>query len=737
MNIHRLFVALLALLLTNCALPDNPVDFVDPFIGTDAHGHTHPSATYPFGMVQAGPINGRGGWDWCSGYHYSDSLITGFTQTHLSGTGACDLNDILIMPVVQKTEIYATPKEGRSRAYTSGFSHEFEKASPGYYSVLLLDEDIKAEMTVSERVALYRFTYPEASDRNLILDLGYDLNWDWSTYSSLTVEDDRTLTGSRLSSGWANDQRIYFVIRFSEPFELKEAWQDSILSETDPDQYTGTDVSGLLHFPGDQKELHVKIAISGVSVEGAKANVKTLPGYDFDITRMKTEFAWFQELEPFKIEAPDETKRAFYTALYHTKQAPQQFTDADGKFRGGDGKTYEKETYDRTTIYSLWDTYRAQHPLLTITNPDRVNGMITSMLGFYQETGLLPVWELVGNETNTMTGYHAVPVIVDAYLKGFRDYDTELAYEAIKASAMQNIRGTHHYREYGYLPSDKEWESVTITLEYAFDDWCIAQMAQEMGKTEEYDLFMKRAGYWANVFDSTTGFMRGKNSDGAFAESFDPFFASHRTHHDYTEGTAWQHNWYVPHQVPELIEAFGGEERFITKLDSLFIVSSIIVGENASPDISGMIGQYAHGNEPSHHIVYMYNFTSQPWKTQYWSRTIMDSLYTDKPDGLSGNEDVGQMSAWYVFSALGFYPMNPANGRYQLGSPAVQSAIIELEEGKQFSIVAQNWSPEQVYVASISLNGKRLERTYITHEEVMAGGELVFEMTDKPVNTFP
>ncbi len=699
------------LLLISCSNYESPNNYVDVFIGTGGHGHTYPGATLPFGMIQPSPVNGTPGWDWVSGYHYSDSIITGFAQTHLSGTGIGDLNDILIMPTNRKVLLSDSSKYESKRSYASRFSHDREKGSPGYYSVFLDDYEINAEMTATERVAMYRFTYEYGDPQFLNLDLGYSLNWDSFTegYFKVVGEgDDEKLVGYRRSSGWANDQHVYFAMEFSSDFVI-----------TDSTDYKGFTSFGVLEFENSRREVLAKIAISSQSEEGALANLETLKDWDFDETKLFAEMIWDEELGKIKVQGDEEKKTIFYTALYHSKLAPVLFSDAN-------------QDQTKYTIYSLWDTFRAQHPLLTITNPERVNDMIRTMLDFYKENGLLPVWELHGNETNTMTGYHAIPVIADAYAKGFKDYDAELAFEAMKASAMQDKRGTDLYRKYQYIPSELEHESVTKTLEYAFDDWAIAQMAFMLGKESEYEHFIVRSGFWQNVYDEQTKFMRGKTQEGNWVEPFDPKRSNHRINTDYTEGNAWQHSWFVPHQVDKLIELMGGDDAFSERLDSLFNEDSNITGENTSPDISGLIGQYAHGNEPSHHIGYLYNYAGKPWKSQEILHQIMHTQYSTEVDGLSGNEDCGQMSAWYVFSAMGFYPVNPASGNYVIGTPQFEQFDITLSDTKTFTIIADGVSDENIYIKSVSLNGEPLERSYISHKEIIAGGELIFEMGSAP-----
>jgi predicted alpha-1,2-mannosidase len=730
-----LFYAFLlsSFLMTACSnqTQNSPIGYVDVFIGTGGHGHTYPGATAPFGMIQPGPVNGTSGWDWVSGYHYSDSLITGFAQTHLSGTGIGDLNDILIQPVLGDFRLDAPQKQEGKRNYASTFSHQNEMAAPGFYKVQLEEAGIWAEMTATDRVALYRFSYPKGEEGALLIDLGFSLNWDQTDSSQIQVVDAQTLTGYRMSSGWARNQRVYFAMQCSSPFKISSAVIDSeIVSAQNTLQ--GKELLAKLNFDAESASVLCKIALSAVSEDGALKNLKTLSSWDFDQTKAETQKAWQSELGNITVEGDPETKTKFYTALYHTKLAPALFSDVDGSFRKGNGEVGRDTAQNRYTIFSLWDTFRAQHPLLTITDPERVNDFVQTLLGFYQETGYLPVWELHGNETNTMTGYHAIPVILDAYAKGFRGFNAELAFQAMKASAMQNQRDTDLYRKYGYVPSDLGVESVTKTLEYAYDDWCIAQMALLLEKKKEYRYFMEHSESWKQVFDKKTKFMRGKTAEGNWVAPFDPLRSTHRHSTDYTEGNAWQHTWFVPQDVRGLIDGMGGGEAFSARLDSMFNMSSKITGEDISPDISGMIGQYAHGNEPSHHIAYLYTYAGKPWKTQQRVHQIMDSLYTTHPDGLSGNEDEGQMSAWYVFSAMGLYPVNPASGVYVIGSPALSNIEIHLADGKIFTIKAKNRTQKNVYIQSAMLNGHKLSRSYLTHKEVMKGGTLEFEMGSQP-----
>ncbi len=712
---------------------DSLVQFVDPFIGTGAHGHTYPGATVPFGMVQLSPDNGTGGWDWCSGYHYSDSIIVGFSHTHLSGTGIGDLADILVMPTTRQVDLTKAIGNRNDYDFKSRFDHDSEEASPGYYSVHLKDVAIDVALTATKRAGFHRYEYPQGESRQVVLDLSYRVNWDRPVATALKFENDTLITGFRYSEGWAKDQRVYFAMAFSRPIIGYET-ADSTSMQPAETEFTGVKLKTLLHFENsDDRVLLLKTGLSSASVDGALKSLNEIPGWDFDAVKAKAESQWEQELSKIRITSKDTAlKRTFYTAMYHSNLAPVIFSDLNLEYKGVNGKVMKTNGYQRYDIFSLWDTYRAAHPLFTILQPDRVDDMVNSILAHYQEYGLLPVWSLLGNETNTMTGYHAIPVIADAYLKGFRGFDIELAYEAMKTSAMQNIRGVQFYKEHDFIPADLEVESVTKTLEYAFDDWCIAQIARSLNYQDDYKYFLKRSQSFRHLFDSVSGFMRGKLSNGQWRVPFDPKRSDHRVNTDYTEGNAWQHTWYVPQDVPALIDIMGGRDRFIAKLDSLFTISSDITGENVSVDISGLIGQYAHGNEPSHHVAYLYNYADAAWKTQERVTEILSSQYNDRPDGLCGNDDCGQMSAWYIFSSLGFYPVNPAEGKYAIGRPLHEKSVIRLSDGKTFTVTAENLSEDNIYVQSAALNGTPLNEPFLTHNQIINGGEIVFVMGSSP-----
>jgi len=716
--------------------PEKPlISYVDPFIGTGGHGHTYPGVTTPFGMIQVSPVNGLSHWDWCSGYHYSDSLMVGFGHLSLSGTGIGDLNDILLMPTTKEYDL-SVLKYGRKEQYPvnaqefrdmvpykSKYSHKNEKATPGYYQVYLEDPKVNVELTASQRYAVHRYTFEKGADQSVILNLGYAINWDspTETYLKASSLDASLLIGSRFSTGWAENQKVFFAIKFSRPI-IKMNLQEHQTQTT----------SGQFFFDSSSEQLDVKVAVSSVSEENALANLEIDSPIAFEATKDAAQRQWEKTLSSITIETPvDSLKTIFYTALYHAQVAPVTFSDKNGQFRLQNDKIAQTEGTAYSTL-SLWDTFRAEHPLLTLLQPKVTADIINSMLAYYSVNKTLPVWTLYGNETNTMTGYHSVAVIAEAYLKGVRGFDAEKAYEAMKTTMMQDDRGLKAYKKYGYIPFNAGVdESVTITLEYAYDDWCVAQMAKALGKTEDADFFLKRSEAYAHLFDKETGFMRGKSTDGKWRTPFDPKRSDHRENTDYTEGNAWQHSWFVPHNVQGLIDLFGGNEPFVAHLEKLFTESSEITGANTSPDISGLIGQYAHGNEPSHHIAYMFNVAGQPKKTQYWVDRILQTQYNTTPNGLSGNEDCGQMSAWYIWSAMGLYPMNPASTEYQFGRPLFDKVTMHLPNGKTFTIIAKNVSKDNKYIQSVKLNGKEYTKWSLSHQELLSGGELVFEMTNK------
>ena len=706
---------------------------VDPFIGTGGHGHVYPGATVPFGMIQLSPDNGLSGWDWVSGYHYSDSLIAGFSHLHLSGTGIGDLADILFMPVNKEIDLTVQVKERKDIPYLSKFSHENEEASPGYYRVFLKDHDVDVELTASQRAGFHKYTFKEGDEQSVIIDLGFAINWDKPVETAINVEDEKTISGYRHSTGWAKNQKVFFVAEFSKP--IKDFALFTNRTKQDVKKVTGSHTSAQLFFDlQNTQDLEAKVAVSSVSIENAKANLKEDEKRHFSEARQKAVVLWNNALSDIVVETPvDSLKTIFYTALYHAQLAPVTFSDINGEFRKENDSIATANDFVAYSTLSLWDTFRAEQPLLTLIEPEKVSDIIKSMLEYYEVNKSLPVWTLYGNETNTMTGYHSIPVIGEAYFKGIRNFDVEKAYEAMKNTMMQDARGLEHYKKYGYVPHDKLDESVTITLEYAYNDWVVAQMAKALGKEEDYQYFLKRSKAYQKVFDPETGFMRGKSSDGVtWNEPFDPKYSRHREHTDYTEGNAWQHSWFVPHATEDFIALHGGPEKFTAKLEQLFTESSEITGDFTSADISGLIGQYAHGNEPSHHIAYLFNRAGKPWRTQYWVREILNTQYNTTPNGLSGNEDAGQMSAWYVLSSMGLYPLNPALAEYEIGSPIFKRSTINLPNGKTFRIVAENTSEANIYIQSATLNGKDFNQTSITHQEILNGGELKLVMGAEP-----
>ncbi|MCT4648036.1 MAG: GH92 family glycosyl hydrolase, partial [Carboxylicivirga sp.] len=665
------------------------IGYVDPFIGTGAHGHTFPGATTPNGMVQLSPDNGTSGWDWCSGYHYSDSSIIGFSHLHLSGTGASDMGDILIMPFNGDYKWDAGSKENPDDGYRSRFSHQNEEAKPGYYSVLLDDSNIKAELTATTRVGIHRYTFTQMSP-HFIIDLNHGIH-DGVESGYMRMVDKNTVVGKRCSNGWAWNQNVYFAATFSESISKCTYNIDGVVGK-DENIAEGKRVKAILGFETQNPEILVRVGISYVSAENALKNlISEAPDYDFENYVAKAQKQWDDALSVIQIEGSDDDKTIFYTALYHSNIAPNTFADVDGTYRGMDDEIKKNNDFMRYHVFSLWDTFRATHPLYTITNPGIVNDFVHTCMSVHRESGLLPVWELTGRETNCMIGYHAVPVLYDAWKKGLVSdlFDTELL-EAMVASAMHDDRGRKLLRDYQYIPADKENESVSKALEYAFDDWCIAQMAKEVNKINTFNEFSGRSQFYRNHWDASTGFMRGKLANGQWKKGFDPLFSKHRDD-EYTEGNAWQYSWYVPHDVPGLINLHGGKKPFISKLDSLFTLNAGLNGSHASPDISGLIGQYAHGNEPSHHIAYLYNYAGQQYKTSERVNEICNTMYHTGVDGLSGNEDCGQMSSWYVFSSMGFYPVNPANQIYQIGTPRFQKVVIDVPGNKEFIITTEDY----------------------------------------------
>lgn len=709
----------------------DPAAYVDTFIGTGGHGHTYPGAATPFGMVQLSPDTGTQGWDWCSGYHTSDSSIMGFSHTHLSGTGGSDLGDILIMPANGNLILTPGTKEIPDEGYRSRFDHATEKSEPGYYSVELADYNILAELTATPRTGLHRYKFGSNEPQHVVIDLNHGIA-DLTRESYYRIVDSVTIEGYRRSRGWADDHTVYFQARFNQPFNAVEIMIDGV--STQEKQGRGTWVTLAAMYNEPIKELEIQVGISITSQQGASANLAA-ESTTFDAARKAAYDNWNAELSRIKVEGnSDEDKTIFYTSLYHTMLAPVLMSDVDGGYATADGGVAKDSTITAYGLFSLWDTFRALHPLFTIIEPERNAKFVRSIIRYYDQTGRLPVWDLNMNETNCMIGYHAIPVIADAYLKGQRDFDADKALEAMVASAMQNDwGGLPYYRSYKYLPSDKEQNSVSKALEYAYDDWCIAQMAQAMGRDSIYRVFNERAQYYKNHFDKSDKFFKGRSSSGEFNQSFNPTAVSLWGSGDFTEGNAWQYNFFVPQDINTHVDMCGGDEAYVAKLDEMF---STVGVEGHVSDVTGLIGQYAHGNEPSHHVAYLYNYAGQPWKTQERLAQIFKEMYTTSRDGICGNEDCGQMSAWYVMSALGFYSVTPASGIYVLGAPRFEKATVELSEGKQLVIKAKNLSPKNIYIRSIEYDGQPYLKSYITHQMIADGGELIFQMSSSPNKTF-
>ncbi len=709
------------LIMVACEAPvdiDEPAAYINPFIGTDGHGHTYPGASMPFGMVQLSPDTRLVGWDAASGYHYSDSVIYGFSHTALNGTGVGDYNDILVMPVVGEPVFLNT-------GYRSPFRKENEHAEAGYYSVFLDKPGVKAELTASTRVGYHRYTFPESQEANLIIDLEHR---DRVVESWIEFVSDTEIRGLRRSTNWAEDLVWYFHMEFSKPFERKGIAVDNEL-RNDLLYADGTNIKAFVGFNTEENEqIEVKVALSAVDADGAYKNMQEeIPGWGFGEVRQNAFDAWNNELDRIRVKGgAEEQMITFYTAMYHAFLQPNTFFDVDGRYRGMDRKVHVVDDFDNYTIFSLWDTYRTWHPLMTIIDTKRTVDYIRVMLDMYEKGGLLPIWELAANETYTMIGNHAISVIVDAYMKGIRDFDEEKAMEAMIYSATRDHFGLDVYRQYGHVPGDMEHESISKTLEYAYNDWCIAAMAKEMGMDDIYREYIHRAQFYKNIFDPSTNFMRPR-VNGGWLTPFDPTTVDWH----FTEANAWHYNFYVPQDITGLYTLHGGKEAFAEMIVELFETEDKITGRDMK-DITGLIGQYAQGNEPSHHMAYLHNYVNQPWKTQYRVRQIMDTLYSHLPDGLSGNEDCGQMSAWLIMSAMGFYPVTPGLPEYIIGTPWFPEMEINLENGNVFTITANNVSERNFYIQSAELNGQPYTKSYISHEDIMQGGHLHFEMGRRP-----
>lgn len=726
-NITVKIVSIILICFVSLLAQKDYTRYVNPIIGTAGHGHTFPGATVPFGAVQLSPDCDTQGWDWCSGYHYSDNSIIGFSHRHLSGTGCGDLGDILLMPTTGKPVFEPGAKEDPSKGYRSKFDHKNEVAKAGYYSVLLEKYNIKAELTATKRVGFHKYTFAKSDMANVILDLKHGIQ-DKTKDTQIEIENSTTVSGYRRSTGWANDHTVYFVAEFSKPFKTSGIYGDD-KKLSDSQKMNGKELKAFFGFDARQDEaVLVKVGISAVSVEGARLNLKTeLSGWDFEKVRKAASDEWNSELAKIEVEGGTETEKVnFYTAMYHAMVQPNLFNDVDGKYFGMDRKIHEVKNAEMYNVFSLWDTFRASHPLFTIIDRKRTLDMVNTLLAKYDEYGLLPVWELAGNETGCMIGYHSIPVIAEAYFKGIKDFDVEKAFTAMKKSAEQDHLGLKTYKEMGFITAEMESESVSKTLEYAYDDWCIAQMAKALGKTDDYKKYSLRAKSYVNVFDPSYSLMRPKRN-GRWVVPFDPYSVSG----DFTEANSWQYSFLVPQDIKGLTEMMGGYEKLSSKLDELFTTEPKLTGRVQS-DITGLIGQYAHGNEPSHHMAYLYNFAGDAWKTQQRTREIMNKLYFDKPDGLCGNDDCGQMSAWYILSAVGFYSVTPGDDKYIIGSPLFDKVTVNLENGKKFVITAKNNSAQNIYIQSALLNGKEHKASYLNYQELLNGGEIVFEMGAQP-----
>ncbi len=742
MTIKKIMLAAAAVAMTSlvsCTPAEQTAEtdllqYVDPFIGSGFHGHVFVGASVPFGMVQLGPNNIDKGWDWCSGYHYSDSICIGFSHTHLNGTGCGDMGDVMVMPMTE-VNVKRGNQDDISSGYASYYRHETEEAHPDYYSVMLDRYDIKAELTATARVGLHRYTFPQGKQAHILVNLKDGVG-SIVTNSYIRQIDQYTIEGYRYTRGWSPMRKVYFVLQADKPIADLSLYDDTVQVAA-KSQLKARAVKGVLSF-GEQQQVMVKVALSPVSCENAMANLKAeMSGFDFEHVRKACAAQWNERLNRITIETDDEAaKRVFYTSNYHTMVAPTLFCDVNGQYRGINDMIYTApEGFTNYTTLSLWDTYRTLNPLFTLVNDEMVPDIVNTMISIYHQNDKLPVWALQSGETNCMPGYSAVPIIADAYLKGFEGFDAEEAFAAMKATTVYPQQNAVPYVvERGYIPCDKVHEATSIAMEYAVDDWGVAAMAKKMGKQEDADLYARRAMYYKQYFDSEIKFIRPKMDDGSWRTPYDPANSIHMVG-DFTEGNGWQYTFFAPHDVYGLIELFGGDEEFITKLDAFF-VNNDSMGETASADITGLIGQYAHGNEPSHHIAYMYAYAGQQWKVAEKVRFIMDEFYTDKPDGVIGNEDCGQMSAWYVMSSMGFYQENPSDGVFVFGSPRFDKMTVKVRGNNTLIIEAENNSKENIYIQEVYFNGKPYEKSYITYDELIAGGTLKFVMGPKPNKNF-
>ena len=722
--------------------PENVIQYVKIAIGTGGHGHTYPGATVPFGMVQLSPDTYNDGWDWCSGYHYSDSSIMGFSHTHLSGTGAADMLDFLLMPGTGPAKTIPGLRQNPGEGYRSRFSHDEEKAEPGYYSVRLRDYDIHAELSASERVGIHRYTFPRSDSSHFILDLVHANANAPVLWADLKIVGQDTIVGGRSVKGWAPGREIYFAMKFSKPFASSEIVSEEKRLDSSVREAKGPALKCLVHFQtGEGEVILVKTGLSGVSAEGAQKNLEAeIPNWDFDKVRRDAHAAWSKNLSRIKITTPNARhKRIFYTGLYHMMLAPTLFDDVDGQYRGMDGKNHQLPSGQHNySTFSLWDTFRAAHPMYTLCLGDRVPDFVNCLIRMAQQSpDGVPIWPLQAKETFCMTGYHASSVIAEAHVKGFKGIDFSGAYPAFKKRAMDDdYRGLGYYRKLGYIPCDKEEESVSKTMEYAYDDWAVAHIAQAVGEVDDSKFLLERCKNYKNLFDASTGFMRSRLESGQWADPFNSTEMGYsKKWRDYTESDPWETTFTVQHDPEGLIRLFDGPQGFTAKLDELFTTSSALPSD-APPDIAGMVGQYAHGNEPCHHMAYLYSYAGEPQKTQDRVRTLLDLEYDDQPDGLAGNEDCGQMSAWFLISSLGFYAVDPVSGNYVFGSPLFDRAEVELGNGKRLVVEAKRNSPSDQYIQSVLFNGKPYTKLWFRHADIADGAAIVFTLSSNPNENF-
>ena len=755
MNYRSLPPVLTCLLLATLPLPSFAAaqphlsDYIRPFVGTKGEGNTYPGPTAPFGMIQLSPDTDRDLWDTASGYEYTDTSIMGFTLTHLNGTGIPDLGDFLFIPQLGEPKLVAGTKENPDAGYRARYSHDQESASAGYYKVKLLNNNVTVELTAGERAGMMRFTFPQSEQASIMTDLQHFLSGKRFKliWSHVRVEDNATITGFHLVNGWAKERYLYFAARYSRPFDHYRIMSQG--QEVKYDSYktyrfrsrneaAGTNLQFLAEYKTRRDEaILVKVAISAISAADALQNLDSeIPSADWDFERIvrQTREKWDRELSRIEIEGSQWDKETFYTGMYHAFLAPNLYQDVTGEYRGLDSNMHQAKGFKNYAVFSMWDTFRATHPLFALIQSQRDSDMINSLLAHYDQSvdHLLPLWSLQGNETWCMIGYHAVPVIVDGYLKGVKGFDKERAYQAIRTTAMNpDYDGVAAYAKLGWVPCDQENESVSKTLEYAYDDYCVAQMARALGKKSDYDYFMKRAGSYRNVFDSSTSQVRGRDSQGKWRTPFDPHAYAEGSQADFTEATATQYSFYNPQDVPAMIALMGGREKFIQQLDALFDYKEPVKTQVAE-DIQGRIGEYWHGNEPSHHIIYLYCYAGQPWKAARRLHEVIKTQYGNQPNSLSGNDDCGQMSTWYIFTALGFYPVCPASDYYVIGSPAVRKAVMHLSNGKKFTMLAEDLSEQNIYVQSVKLNGRNWTTPILPHRELKSGGTIVFTMGPEP-----